>query len=416
MRSTFSVIFYLKKEKLKKDGTNPIMGRITVDGTMSQFSCKLSCDPAIWEAKGGHAKGKTIAARDINRELEKIRASIVKHYQEIMMRDNFVTAEKVKNAFLGLEYRQHTLMSLYEQWNNEYEKMVAGGLKSKGTLRKYQVVYKHVGEFMRYKYNVSDMALKEILPSFISDFEIYLKTEKHISHNTVCLYVNPIRMLMHRAQENGWVARYPFGDYRIQTEEVEKGFLTKEELQALMDYPYLTPRRAYIRDLFVFCCFTGLAHADLKNLREENIVKNPADGSWWIHTHRKKTGVEENVKLLPIPLAILKKYKGLCTDGHVFDVPEHDCCCERIRLVAKLCGIQKHLTWHMARHTMATVICLSNGMPLEVVGSVLGHKRIESTQVYARITQEKLGCEIDTLASKLAKTKQFSPSLSMLYK
>jgi Site-specific recombinase XerD len=211
----------------------------------------------------------------------------------------------------------------------------------------------------------------------------------------------------------GWHA-YPFSEYHIQKEETEKGFLTKDELNALMNNPRLTLRRAYIRDLFIFCCFTGLAHADLKNLKNENIVKNPADGSWWIHTHRQKTGVAENVKLLPIPLAILKKYKGLCTDGHVFDVPEHDRCCERIRFIAKLCGITKHLTWHMARHTMATVVCLSNGMPLEVVGSVLGHKCIESTQVYAKITQEKLGCEIDTLATKLAKIQQFSPNIGMV--
>ena len=147
---------------------------------------------------------------------------------------------------------------------------------------------------------------------------------------------------MHRAHENGWVLRYPFSDYHVQKEETEKGFLTKDELNALMNNPRLTPRRAYIRDLFIFCCFTGLAHADLKNLKNENIVKNPADGSWWIHTHRQKTGVAENVKLLPIPLAILKKYKGLCTDGHVFDVPEHDRCCERIRFIAKLLPVKRN--------------------------------------------------------------------------
>lgn len=414
MKSTYSIIFYLKREKLKKDGTYPVMGRITVDGTQCQFSCKVDCKPDLWETKGGRAIGKSVMARNVNMELDKIKARIDKYYKEIVDRDNFVTAEKVKNAFLGLEYRQHTLMTMFAQWNEEYKKMHDGGLRSKASLHKYQAVYKHVGEFLRQHYRVSDMALKEIQPSFVSDFEVYLKTERNISHNTCILYNNAIMMLMHRAHENGWVSRYPFSDYHIQKEETEKGFLTKEELNALMNNPRLTPRRAYIRDLFIFCCFTGLAHADLKNLKNENIVKNPADGSWWIHTHRQKTGVAENVKLLPIPLAILKKYKGLCTDGHVFDVPNHKSCCKRIRFVAKLCGITKNLTWHMARHTMATVVCLSNGMPLEVVGSVLGHKCIESTQVYAKITQEKLGCEIDTLATKLAKIQQFSPNIGMV--
>ena len=411
MRSTFSVIFYLKKEKLKKDSTNPIMGRITVDGTMAQFSCKVSCDPGIWEPKGGHAKGKSLAAREVNRELDKIKASVVKHYQEIMMRDNYVTAEKVKNAFLGLEFRYQTLLTAYDQWVEEYKKQYEAGLKSKASLEKYQCVRKHLKDFMQIRYNISDIALKEIQPTFAPDYEAYLRTEKHLSDNTVWLYVNPLLMILHRAVDYGWVTRYPFIGFAVHQVETERQFLTKDELQVMMNHPSLPPKRAYIRDLFIFSCFTGLAHADLKNLRDENIVKNPVDGSWWIHTHRQKTGVAENVKLLPVPLAILKKYKGMCTDGHVFDVPAHKSCCKLIRNVAKRCGIEKHLTWHMARHTMATVVCLSNGMPLEVVGSVLGHKCIESTQIYAKITQEKLGCEIDTLASKLAKIEQFVPNM-----
>ena len=267
---------------------------------------------------------------------------------------------------------------------------------------------------MQYQYHVSDMTLKEILPSFISDFEVYLKTQEHLKHNSVKKYVCAIMMLMHRAHQNGWVMHYPFGDYQIHEEETEKGFLTKDELQTMMNLPRLNAKRTFIRDLFIFCAFTGLAYIDLENLREENIVKNPVDGSLWIHTHRQKTGVAENVKLLPIPLAIYKKYRGLCDDGRVFDVPPYYSCNGILKTIAKLCGIQKQVTWHQGRHTMATVVCLSNGMPLEVVSSVLGHKSIESTQIYAKITQEKLGCEIDTLASKLAKIEQFVPSIEMV--
>ena len=411
MKSTYSVIFYLKREKLKKDGTYPVMGRITVDGTQCQFSCKVNCSPDIWETKGGRATGKSVMARSVNMELDKIKARIDKYYKEIVDRDNFVTAEKVKNAFLGLEFRQQTLMTTYAQWIANYEKQVEGGLKAPKTLHKYKSVYQHVDDFLRFHYHVSDMALKEIEPSFISDFEIYLKTEKHLAHNTVNIYVKPIMMLMHRAHENGWAARYPFGEYKIGKAEVDKGFLTKNELQAMMNLPIQNPQRCLVRDLFIFCCFTGISYIDLKNLRKENIVKNPVDGSLWIHTHRQKTGVAENVKLMPLPLEILKKYDGLCEDDHVFAVPNFTSISSRLNTVAKLYGIQKHLTWHMSRHTMATVVCLANGMPLEVVSSVLGHKSIESTQIYARITQEKLGCEIDTLASKLSKIEQFVPNL-----
>ena len=351
MKSTYSVIFYLKREKLKKGGTYPVMGRITVDGTQCQFSCKVNCDPKIWETKGGRAKGKSVMARNVNMELDKIKTRIDNHYKEIVERDNFVTAEKVKNAFLGLEYRQQTLMTTYAQWVANYEKQVAGGLKAQKTLDKYQTVYKHVSNFLQFQYHVTDMALKEIMPSFISDFEIYLKTEKHLSHNTANIYVKPIMMLMHRAHENGWVARYPFGEYKIGKEEVEKGFLTKEELHALMNITNLNPKRSLVRDLFVFCCFTGLAWVDLKNLSEENIVKNPVDGSLWIRTRRQKTGVAENVKLMPIPLSILEKYRGLCDDGHIFPVPKFQSDCMILNTVARMCGIKKHLTWHMSSHS-----------------------------------------------------------------
>jgi len=410
MRSTFSVIFYLKKNKVKKDGTSPIMGRITVDGTQAQFSCKLSIKPNLWGIKGGRAIGKSVTAREANRMLDKLRAGITKHYQEIMERDSFVTAEKVRNAFLGLEYRRQTLIKAYDLFLEDYVKKVECGMKAKNTLYKYRAVYEHLKDFLQSRYNVHDIALKEILPTLITDFEAYLRADCRLSPNTVWLYTFPVRMLLHKAVENGWLTRYPFASYEIHKEEIEKGFLTKEELGLLINAPKMNFKRTLIRDLFLFCAFTGLAYIDLKNLREENIVSNPLDGSVWIHTHREKTGVETNVRLLDIPLQIMKKYKGLCDDGRVFPVPSYNSCKMILRTVMKKCCIHKHITWHMARHTMATVVCLSNGMPIESVSSVLGHKCISSTQIYAKITNEKLNKEMNVLSEKLADIGEFGTS------
>ena len=401
MKSTFSVIFYLKKNKVKKDGTSPIMGRITVDGTQAQFSCKVSIEAKLWGIKGGRAIGKSITARDINRALDKLRATITKHYQEIMERDNFVTAEKVRNAFQGLEYRKHTLITLYDDFLTDYAQKVECGLKSKRTLQKYHAVYKHLKSFLQTRHHLSDIALKEIQPTFATDFETFLLTYCHLSHNTVWLYSFPVRMLMHRAMENGWLVRYPFSDYNISQQRPERVFLTKEEIRLLIDVPKLTPAQTFIRDMFLFCTFTGLAYIDLKNLREENIVRSPLDGDVWIRTRRQKTSVEVNVKLLDIPLQILDKYSGLSNNGYLFPIPSHVYCCNQLKTIIKKCGIDKHVTWHVARHTMATVVCLSNGMPIESVSSLLGHKCITSTQIYAKITNEKLGREMDTLSTKL---------------
>ena len=160
MKSTFSVIYYLKRQVVKKDGTVPVMGRITVDGSQTQFSCKLSVDPKLWDTKGGRVTGRSAAALETNRMLDKMRVRINRHYQEIMERDNFVTAEKVKNAFLGLEHRYHTLMQVFRRHNENYEKQVEAGMKAKGTLEKYRVVYKHLQEFLDIRYHVKDIARK----------------------------------------------------------------------------------------------------------------------------------------------------------------------------------------------------------------------------------------------------------------
>lgn len=401
MKSTFSVIFYLKKAKVSKDGTSPIMGRITVDGTRSQFSCKISIDAGLWESKGGHAIGKSVASREVNRTLDKIRASITCHYHSIMERDNFVTAEKVRNAFQGIDSHSHTLMKLYEDFLEDYSRKVSCGMKSKATEQKYRAVYGHLCRFLQVRYHVSDMSLREVPSSFMEDFEAYLH-ERKLKQNTVWLYTFPPRMLMHKAQEEGWISRYPFPNYMIETEDVEKGYLTQDEIRLLIEAPKMNYKRTLIRDLFLFCTFTGLAFIDMARLKEENIISNPLDGSLWIHTYRKKTGVEVNVKLLNIPHRIVEKYRGLCEDGRLFPALPYDSCKDILRTVAKKCSIDKHLTWHMARHTMATVVCLSNGMPLESVSRVLGHKCIRSTQVYAKITNEKLGSEMDSLSAKLS--------------
>jgi hypothetical protein len=195
MKSTFSVIYYLKRQVVKKDGTVPVMGRITVDGSQTQFSCKLTVDPKLWDTKGGRVTGRSTAALETNRMLDKMRVRINRHYQEIMERDNFVTAEKVKNAFLGLEHRYHTLMQVFQQHNEDYAKQVEAGMKAKGTLLKYKTVYKHLQEFLTIRYHVKDIALKELTPAFISDFEMFLRTDKHCCTNTVWLYVCPLRTM-----------------------------------------------------------------------------------------------------------------------------------------------------------------------------------------------------------------------------
>ena len=329
MKSTFSVIYYLKRQVVKKDGTVPVMGRITVDGSQTQFSCKLSVDPKLWDTKGGRVTGRSAAALETNRMLDKMRVRINRHYQEIMERDNFVTAEKVKNAFLGLEHRYHTLMQVYRRHNEDYEKQVEAGMKAKGTLEKYRVVYKHLQEFLDIRYHVKDIALKELTPAFISDFEMFLRTDKHCCTNTVWLYVCPLRTMVFIAINNEWLTRDPFREYEIKKEETTRSFLTKEEIRLLMEGKLKNAKQELYRDLYLFCAFTGLSFADMRNLTEENI-RTYFDEHEWININRKKTGVVSNIRLLDIANRIIGKYRGLCENGRIFPEIGRASCRERV--------------------------------------------------------------------------------------
>lgn len=407
MRSTFSSIFYLKRQVVRKDGTVPVMGRITIDGTQTQFSCKMTIDPKIWDTKTGRAIGRSAVALETNRMLDKIRVKINSHYQEIFDRDNYVTAEKVKNAFLGLEHRQHTLMKVFEQYNEDYEKLVNAGMKSPKSLNKYQVVYKHLKEFLYQRYHVNDIALKELTPAFITDFDMFLRADKHCCNNTVWIYTCPLRTMVAIAINNEWLTRDPFRDYEIKKEETKRGFLSRDEIQLLLNGKLKNAKQELYRDMFLFCIFTGLSFSDMRNLSEENICTY-FDEHLWITINRQKTGVRSDIKMLDIPLKILAKYRGLREDGKIFTIPHYVTCLHGIRAVAKRCGIEKHITWHMSRHTMATEVCLTNGVPIETVSSILGHKNITTTQVYAKMTKERLNRDMDNLSARLDGIEEYT--------
>ena len=223
--------------------------------------------------------------------MDKIRVGINAKYKEIAERDNYVTAEKVKNAFLGLEMRHETLLTVYAQHNEDFAKQVDAGLRSQSTYNKYCTVYQHLEEFIKTRYRLSDIALRELTPAFITDFEIFLRTEKQCCNNTVWIYMMPLRRMITIAQNHGWIVRDPFVDYSICAESTERDYLTKDEIRQMMDLKFRCKSMELVRDLYVFCCFTGLSFTDMKNLTKDN-VQTSFDGKLWIMTKRQKTGEE----------------------------------------------------------------------------------------------------------------------------
>jgi len=398
MKSTFKVLFYLKKGSEKRNGEVMIMARVTVDGKICQFSTKQSILPDNWSVKAGKATGK--AAGQINKLLDDIKASLNHIYHEQQRRDNNVTAEKVKNEFLGHSENHETLLNLFEKHNNDVKSLI-GISKSASTFQKYEVTRKHLETFIRRKYNLSDIALKEINLMFITDFEVYLKTVGKCNPNTTAKFMQFFKRIILIARNNGIIVGDPFANYKIRLQRVDRGYLTEDEITKILKLKLVSDRLEHVRDLFIFSCFCGLAYIDVAGLRKEHIRKS-FDGNLWIMTKRVKTGTDVNVPLLDIPKMILDKYEDKLPHGKILPVISNQKLNSYLKEIADLCGIRKNLTFHTARHTFATTTTLGKGVPIETVSKMLGHTNIETTQIYARITNNKISSDMKGLSDQFS--------------
>lgn len=404
MRSTFKILFYLKRNNPKPDGTVPVMGRITIDKTIAQFSLKMTVPPNLWDTKAGRLTGKSTVAVKTNLALDKIRVDINRHYQEVMQADGFATADKVKNAYLGLGVKQDTLLKLFEQHNAEFLKKV-GYTRAEGTYARYCTVCKHIREFLSLTYRREDIPLKELSLSFINDFEYYMRHERRCRTNTVWGYMIVLKHIISIARNIGLLPFNPFAGYINSPESVDRGFLTKEELQLMIDARMKNAQYELVRDLFVFSTFTGLSYSDVKNLTKDNL-KISFDSHLWIITRRQKTNTDSSIRLLEVPKRIIEKYKGYIRDNRIFPVPSNSSCNAILKKIAKQCGINKRVTYHQSRHTFSTTITLSQGVPIETVSRMLGHTNIKTTQIYAKITKEKISQDMEVLSHKLARLEK----------
>lgn len=348
-KSTFKILFYLRKNYVNKEGKACIMIRITVNGEISQFSSKLEVAPKFWDAKSGRVLGNSTNARQTNSLLEDIRTSLNNHYHYICSRDSFVTAEKVRNAFLGYEVRQQTLLELFKQHNEDAEKL-CGISKAPATLVKYDRTYRRLEEFMKAKYRISDIALREIDHKFVTDFEFYLRSVSLCNENTTGKFMQIFRKIVLIAKNNGWITIDPFANYHIHLKAVDRGYLTEEELERILQKEFQSKRLEQVRDVFIFSCFTGLAYIDVHNLKRENICTS-FDGTQWLKLRRQKTATPVNLPLLKIPLAILQKYEGKLKDGRLLPVLSNQKLNSYLKEIADLCGINKNITFHLARHS-----------------------------------------------------------------
>ena len=371
-RSTFKVLFYVKRQS-EKSGQVPIMGRITINGTMSQFSCKLTVRSSLWDAKANKASGKSLEAQRINEKLENIKTNIGKQYQRLCDRDSYVTAEKVRNAFLGTGDDCRLLLQTFDEYLADFRKRV-GKDRAYSSYDNYRKRRNRLASFLEYEYHVKDIAFKELKRDFIEKFVVYLSSVQGMRSGTIHSTIKKLKLMTYTAYKNNWIAADPFAGFYVKAEYSERRYLSASELQAVMDVRLPNYRTGINRDAFVFCAFTGLSHADVVKLTHADI-----------HT-------DDN-----------ERYKEMHLAGdRVFPLKgTHKTLNMSLRHVARHAGLSFNPTIHMARHTFATTVTLSQGVPLETVSKMLGHKRITTTQIYARITNDKIGRDMAALSEKL---------------
>ncbi len=400
MSSTFRVLFYLRKNYVNKQGRTAIMIRITIGGDIVQFSSKIDIEPHMWNTPTSRLNGRSAEAQQINNKLDNIRSSIIQHYREISDREVSVTAEKIRNAFLGIVAKGETLLQIFDKHIEDCERLV-GISKSKATLQKYKVTRTRITDFMMQRYNIKDISVKEINHMFITDFETFLRVESKCNNNTTAKFIQFFKRIIIIARNNGWLLHDPFANYKIQLKAVDRGFLSQEDIAAIAQKEFDTERLDQVRDIFLFSCFTGLAYIDISNLKTENIRKS-FDGNMWIMTKRQKTNTSVNVPLMTIPRMILQKYEGKLGGTKILPVISNQKTNAYLKEIGDICGIDKKLTFHLARHTFATTTTLAKGIPIETVSKMLGHTNIKTTQIYARITNDKISKDMEGLSEQFS--------------
>lgn len=347
-RNTFSVLCYARKREQGKDKQYPIMVRITIDSEQVQFNSQLMVDKKMW--KDGGVVGRSATAVYLRTQIEKIKTDITRIYEKEIENNRYPSPLKLKNIYLGIETKANTLLTVFKKMNEEKRKEVGTSL-SQNTYKKYDLTYRRMEEYIQFRFRkekYKDIPLTEINEEFINGFRNFLRVDKKVGHNATSKMMQLFKKAVTRARNAGLIQFNPFTQ-PITFVQVDKGFLTMDELQSIMDKEIEVERLQRVRDVFVFSCWTGLAYIDVYLLKDEHIQKY-LDGNYWIISKRHKTGVPINVRLLDIPLRILQKYKGKQPDHRALPMPSNQKMNAYLKELADICGIRKNLTYHLARH------------------------------------------------------------------
>lgn len=417
-RNRINYSFYIRRTKPLKSGEVPIYVKITVDHTKDELAILRNIHPDKWSKEKNGAIGNSKEARELNDYILHLRSRLNEHVKILREKDKEITARSIKQSYLGINQEEKKIIALFQQHNDGIKLLsIKSNDFAPATVQRYETCLQHLQNYIKEKYKVDDMLINKLNPDFVTGYELYLKTVRNCGHNTTMKYIKNFKKIVRNAFQNGWLKQDPFANIKLRLKKVDKGFLTEDELAKLLNRKFNFERLEYVKDVFLFGCFTGLAYSDLKALTPEHVVKGD-DGRMWIHTRRKKTDMISHVPLLPIALQIIEKYKynPVCITGNtLLPVYSNQKLNAYLKEIADLCGITKHISSHMARHTFATTVTLNNDIPLETVSKMLGHSSLTMTQNYARLLDKKVGNDMEKIQNKFTTEKvglRFTPCLN----
>jgi site-specific recombinase XerD len=403
MKAKINVLFYLRKSKVNALGKMPIFYRITINGQRFDTSTGHYVEEDKWSTEISRIKGNSEEARSINSQLELIKATVYETEKKLYMKELDITYETFKNEYQGKKEKQRFLIPIFQDHNNKI-KALLGKEYAPGTLERYETSLRHTEEFLMWKYKLKDIDILKIDHAFVTDYEFFLRTVRKCANNTAVKYIKNFNKIIKICLANHWLDRNPFANYKSKVKEVERVYLSEEEVQEIINKEFATERLSLVRDIFIFSCFTGLAYVDVKNLTKSHISIG-IDGDKWIFTHRQKTESASKIPILPMTQMILDKYANYPQSGNeekLLPILSNQKMNAYLKEIAAVCKIEKELTFHIARHTFATTVTLTNCVPIESVSKMLGHKNLRTTQHYAKVLDKKVSEDMKILKDKLS--------------
>jgi len=391
VQTTFNLLFFIRKHRVLKNGEAPISLRITVNGESIDIAIQRSIAINLWDQKRERSSGKQHSDRELNHHLDTIKHKLFQIHKELFSEGKTISARTLRDRYLGKDESCKTIVEIYKEHNQKCRALI-GIDYTQSTVDKFETSLSHLQEYMLHKFKVNDLRLSEVNAEFILNFDFYLKTVRKCQNNSSIKHLKNLKKIVRIALANDWIKKDPFFGIHFKQEETHIEFLTHDELTTLMNKEFKIPRLAQIRDIFVFCCFTGLAFIDVKQLTSEYLIKDKS-GACWIRKPRQKTGNMCNIPVLSVAIQLIEKYKD-CPEcikkGVLFPVLSNQKMNSYLKEIADICGISKNLTTHVARYTCATVVMLANNVSIENVAKILGHSNTKMTQHYAKVLDSSI--------------------------